>query len=78
METHDKTSPVTPEKDRNSVSLDLMHRMRLHGMAAAFSESLQATFAETLTPDSFLNWLLSREWDFRVARNIEQIGRAHV
>ena len=44
METNDKTSPVTPEKDRNSVSLDLMHRMRLHGMAAAFSESLQATF----------------------------------
>ncbi len=60
METNDKTSPVTPEKDRNSVSLDLMHRMRLHGMAAAFSESLQATFAETMTPDSFLNWLLSR------------------
>lgn len=30
METNDKTSPVTPEKDRNSVSLDLMHRMRLH------------------------------------------------
>ncbi len=30
-----------------------MHRMRLHGMAAAFSESLQATFAETMTPDSF-------------------------
>ncbi len=59
METNDKTSPVTPEKDRNSVSLDLMHRMRLHGMAAAFSESLQATFAETMTPDSFLNWLLS-------------------
>nr|WP_289286638.1 ATP-binding protein [Muribaculum intestinale] len=73
METNDKTSPVTPEKDRNSVSLDLMHRMRLHGMAAAFSESLQATFAETMTPDSFLNWLLSREWDYRVARNIERL-----
>ena len=39
MGTNDKTSPVTPEKDRNSISLDLMHRMRLHGMAAAFSES---------------------------------------
>ena len=73
METNHKTSPVTPEKDRNSVSLDLMHRMRLHGMAAAFSESLQATFAETMTPDSFLNWLLSREWDYRVARNIERL-----
>ena len=51
METNDKTSPITPEKDRNSVSMDLMHRMHLHGMAAAFSESLQATFAETMTPD---------------------------
>ncbi len=73
METNDKTLPITPEKDRNSVSLDLMHRMRLHGMAAAFAESLQATFAETMTPDSFLNWLLSREWDFRAARNIERL-----
>ena len=73
METNDKTSPITPEKDRNSVSMDLMHRMHLHGMAAAFSESLQATFAETMTPDSFLNWLLSREWDYRVARNIERL-----
>lgn len=73
METNDKTSPVTPGKDRNIVSLDLMHRMRLHGMAAAFSESLQATFAETMTPDSFLNWLLSRKWDYRAARNIERL-----
>lgn len=76
METNDKTSPITPEKDRNSVSMDLMHRMRLHGMAAAFSESLQATFAETMTPDSFLNWLLSREWDYRVARNIERLVKS--
>lgn len=64
---------MTPEKDRNSVSLDLMHRMRLHGMAAAFCESLKATFAETMTPDSFQNWLLSREWDYRVASNIERL-----
>ena len=53
METNNKTTPITAEKDRNSISLDLMHRMRLHGMSAAFSESLQATFAETMTPDSF-------------------------
>ena len=73
METNNKTTPITAEKDRNSISLDLMHRMRLHGMSAAFSESLQATFAGTMTPDSFLNWLLSREWDYRVARNIERL-----
>ncbi len=76
METTDKTSPVIPEKDRNAVSMDLLHRMRLHGMAAAFAESLQATFAETMTPDSFLNWLLSREWDYRVARNIERLVKS--
>ena len=73
MEMTDKTLPVNPEKDRNAVSLDLMRRMRLHGMAAAFTESLQSTFAETMTPDSFLNWLLSREWDHRAARNIERL-----
>ena len=28
---------------------------------------------ERLTPDSFLNWLLSREWDYRAARNIERL-----
>ncbi len=73
METNNKTTPITAEKDRNSISLDLMHRMHLHGMSAAFSESLQATFAGTMTPDSFLNWLLSREWDYRAARNIERL-----
>lgn len=73
METNDKNAPITLEKDRNSVSLDLMHRMRLHGMVAAFSGSFQATFAETMIPDSFLNWLLSREWDYRVTRNIERL-----
>ena len=50
-----------------------MHRMRLHGMAAAFSESLQATFAETMTPDSFPELAALQEWDYRVARNIERL-----
>ena len=68
METNDKTTPITPEKDRNTISMDLMH-----GMAAAFTESLQSTLAEIMTPDSFLNWLLSREWDYRAARNIERL-----
>ena len=49
METNNKTAPITPEKDRNAISLDLMHRMKLHGMAAAFTESLSSTFAETMT-----------------------------
>jgi DNA replication protein DnaC len=73
MNSIEQTKPVTPEKDRNAISLDLMHRMRLHGMAEAFSESLKSTFPETMTPDSFLNWLLSSEWDYRAARNIDRL-----
>ena len=29
-----------------------------------------------MTPDSFLNWLLSHEWDYRVARNIERLVKS--
>lgn len=36
METNNRTAPVVQEKERNQVSLDLMRRMRLNGMAAAF------------------------------------------
>ncbi|MBQ0124613.1 MAG: IS21-like element helper ATPase IstB [Bacteroidales bacterium] len=75
METNIKTSPITVEKDRNAVSLDLMNRMKLFGMATAFNESLSSTFAETMTPDSFLGWLLSREWDYRSAMAIERLIR---
>ena len=60
MEINTKTAPVVQEKDRNAISLDLMNRMKLHGMAAAFSESLTSTIAESMTPDGFLSWLLAR------------------
>ena len=40
METNNKTAPVTGQSDQNSISLDLMGRMKLHGMAEAFRESL--------------------------------------
>ncbi len=73
METNNKTAPIIVEKDRNTVSLDLMNRMKLRGMAAAFSESLSSTFAETMTPDSFLSWLLAREWDYRSAAAIQRL-----
>lgn len=73
METNNKTAPINAEKDRNQVSLDLMHRMKLHGMADAFKESLSSTFAETMTPDAFLSWLLAREWDYRSAAAIQRL-----
>lgn len=75
MDTNNKTIAITPEKDRNTTSLDLMRRMKLHGMASAFEESLSSTFAETMTPDSFLSWLLAREWDYRSAAAIERLIR---
>lgn len=75
METNNNTAPITPEKERNTVSLDLMNRMKLHGMAAAFTESLQSTIAESMTPDSFLSFLLAREWDYRSNAAIERLIR---
>lgn len=75
METNEKTAPITVEKDRNTISLDLMNRMKLHGMAAAFTESLSSTFADAATPDSVLGWLLSREWDYRSEAAIQRLIR---
>ena len=55
METNSKTAPIMQEKEQNQVTLDLMHRMRLTGMAAAFEESLTSTYAEAMTPDAFVS-----------------------
>lgn len=65
METNNLTAPIAVEKDRNTLTIELMNRMKLHGMAAAFTESLTSTMAETMTIDSFLHMLLAREWDYR-------------
>ena len=39
--TNSKTAPIVQEKDLNQVTLDLMRRMRLTGMANAFEESVR-------------------------------------
>jgi DNA replication protein DnaC len=75
METNNKTAPVIREKDRNAISLELMNRMNMHGMAAAFRESLQSTVSEAMTADSFLSLLLAREWDYRSNAAIERLIR---
>lgn len=75
METNNKTAPAVKEKEQNQVSLDLMRRMRLTGMAAAFEESLMSTYAESMTPDAFVSWLLAREWDYRSSAAIERLIR---
>lgn len=76
METNKNTSPVIEEKDRNAISLDLMNRMKLHGMASASRESLNSTMAENMTIDAFLSMLLSQEWDYRSNAAIERLIRA--
>ncbi len=43
MKTNDKTAPVSQQPDQNAISLDLMNRMKMHGMAEAFRESLAGT-----------------------------------
>lgn len=47
--TNSKTASIVHEKERNQVTLELMRRMRLTGMANAFMESLSATYAEAMT-----------------------------
>ena len=37
MEVKNKTAPVTRQQDQNAISLDLMNRMKLHGMGQRLS-----------------------------------------
>ena len=60
MEINNKTVPVTGQQDQNTISLDLMSRMKLHGMAEAFRESLAGTTPQAMTADTFLSMLLAR------------------
>lgn len=75
METDNKTAPVSAVQDQNQISLDLMNRMKLHGMAEAFRESLNSTMAENMTIDAFLSMLLAREWDWRAQAAIARLTR---
>ena len=75
METIDKTAPATQQPDQNTTSLDLMNRMKMHGMAEAFRESLAGTTAQSMTPDSFLSMLLRREWDWRAQAAVMRLTK---
>ena len=78
METNNKTAPVTGQQDQNAISLDLMNRMKLHGMAEAFRESLAGTTPQSMTVDTFLSMLLAREWDHRAQAAIARLtGMRH-
>ena len=75
MKTNDRTAPVSRQPDQNAISLDLMNRMKMHGMAEAFRESLAGTTAQAMTPDSFLSMLLSREWDYRAQAAVTRLTK---
>ena len=75
MEINNKTAPVTGQQDQNTISLDLMNRMKLHGMAEAFRESLAGTTPQSMTADTFLSMLLAREWDYRAQAAIVRLTR---
>ena len=42
MEINNKTAPVTGQQDQNTISLDLMSRMKLHGMAERLCQNTNA------------------------------------
>lgn len=75
MEINNKTVPVTGQPNQNSISLDLMGRMKLHGMAEAFRESLAGTTSQAMTADTFLSMLLAREWDYRAQAAIARLTK---
>ena len=75
MEINNKTAPITGQQDQNTISLDLMNRMKLYGMAEAFRESLAGTTPQSMTADSFLSMLLAREWDYRAQAAIVRLTK---
>lgn len=75
MTTNEQTAPATQQPDQNTISLDLMNRMKLHGMAEAFRESLAGTMAQSMTADTFLSMLLNREWDYRSQAAITRLTK---
>ena len=75
MQTNERTAPVSKQPDQNTISLDLMSRMKMHGMAEAFRESLAGTTAQSMTPDTFLSMLLSREWDYRAQAAVARMTK---
>ncbi len=75
MEVNNKTAPVTGQQGQNTISLDLMNRMKLHGMAEAFRESLASTTPQSMTADTFLSMLLAREWDYRAQAAIARLTK---
>lgn len=56
----------------NTETLELMKKMRLHGMHRAFKTSIESGKAEEATPDELVSLLLQSEYDERTNRKLER------
>lgn len=56
----------------NDQTLEKMKHMKLHGMARAFTASLQAGKHGSYSPDEFVSHLIENEWDERHNRKLDR------
>src|SRR5687768_13623183 len=56
----------------NTETLELMKKMRLHGMHRAFKTSIENDKTEDATPDELVSLLLQSEYDERTNRKLER------
>ncbi len=56
----------------NEQILEKMQKMRLHGMARIFQNSLEKSGLKLLTPDEMVAHLVEAEWDDRYNRKLER------
>lgn len=62
----------------NEQILEKMQKMRLHGMARIFQNSLEKSGLKLLTPDEMVAHLVEAEWDDRYNRKLgRSLHRAH-
>ncbi len=54
-------------------TLEKMNRMRLYGMAHAFSRFLEAGFSQNFTADELIAHLVDSEWEERYNRKLSQL-----
>lgn len=59
--------------DMNQDTLDKMKELHLSGMYNAFKTSLENFGGMKMTPDQFINWLITNEWDERVNRTVSRL-----
>ena len=76
MEVNNKTAPVTGQQDQNTISLDLMNRMKLHCMACRGFQGKSCRHHSAIHDcGHVLSMLLAREWDYRAQAAIARLTK---